>query len=358
MSGPVVGVLGSGQLGRMLALAAAPLGVRVHVFAPSEGPATQVTDRFTCASYDDRDALMRFGRSCDVVTFEFENVPAATAHALAEVTEVRPGPRSFAVCQDRILEKTFLSEEAGVQTAPWRVVHRAADVAAWMRELGTPVVLKTARLGYDGKGQRVVRRPEQAEEAWASLTGGYPDVDVIAEGFVDFAWEGSVVIARSATGEVRAYELVRNAHRDHILHTTTAPAGASEEVAGRAVALAERVVGALDHVGVLGVELFVGADGALAVNELAPRVHNSGHWTQDGAVTCQFEQHIRAVLGWPLGDPGRVGPGWRMRNLLGDEAHDVARWLGSPGAHLHLYGKAEARAGRKMGHVNEPWAPR
>lgn len=356
MTAPVLGVLGSGQLGRMLALAAAPLGVRTHVFAPKGGPATQVTDLATLAPYDDEVALARFAEGCDVVTFEFENVPARTAEVLSGRTLVRPGPRSLAICQDRIAEKTFLRDEAGVATAPWTVVDGADAVEAFSQALGRPVVLKTARLGYDGKGQRIVRPGEDAGAAWADLTGGYPDVAVIAEGFVDFAYEASVVIARSATGETSAYELARNAHRDHILHQTTVPAGASDEVVEAASQLAHRVIEALGHVGVLGVELFVAEDGSLAVNELAPRVHNSGHWTQDGAITCQFEQHVRAVLGWPLGDPSRRGGAWTMTNLLGDEVDQARDWIARPGAKLHLYGKGEARPGRKMGHVNAPGA--
>ncbi len=354
MSAPVVGILGGGQLGRMMALDAAPLGVRCHVYAPAVGPAMHVTDQVTLGAYDDVEALQAFGRACDVVTFEFENVPGHTAEALAEVTTVHPGPRAFAVCRDRIAEKSFLRDEAGVQTAPWAPMTAAGDVAAFLAARGTPVVLKTAQLGYDGKGQRIVRPGDDVDAAWDALTAGFPGVAIIAEGFVDFAWEGSVVIARSATGEVRAYELVRNTHRDHILHTTDVPAGATRGVAEAAEELARQVVDALDYVGVMGVEMFVGADGSLAVNELAPRVHNSGHWTQDGAVTSQFEQHLRAVLGWPLGDPSRRPGAWRMVNLLGDDVDTVPTWIGTAGAHVHLYGKAQARPGRKMGHVNHP----
>lgn len=351
VTAPVLGVLGSGQLGRMLALAAAPLGVRVHVFAPEPGPATQVTDRATIAPYADTAALRAFARACDAVTFEFENVPAEVAEQLAAHTVVRPGPRALAICQDRIAEKTFLGDDAGVPTAPWREVGAVAEAADFLRACGTPIVLKTARFGYDGKGQAIVRDPAELPQAWARLTAR-PDVAILAEGFVSFEYEASVVLARGTDGSIAAYELARNVHRDHVLHTTTVPAGAPDAVVTRAAAVATRIAEALDYVGVLGVELFVSADGTVRVNELAPRVHNSGHWTQDGAVTCQFEQHVRAVLGWPLGDPSRRGGAWRMTNLLGDDVFDVPRWTVTPGAHLHLYGKTEARPGRKMGHVN------
>ncbi|MCB9664619.1 MAG: 5-(carboxyamino)imidazole ribonucleotide synthase [Alphaproteobacteria bacterium] len=347
--GAVIGMLGSGQLGRMTALAAAPLGLEVHVFAPSAGPATQVTSRFTQAAYDDEEALARFADAVDVVTYEFENVPARTAEVLAARVPVRPGPHALATCQHRAREKGFL-RDLGVPTAPWWPVATVDELAAALEALGGQGVLKTAELGYDGKGQVRVATGDDPQAVWTRLVGAVPRRDLVLEGFVHFEREASVVVARGLDGAVAPYDLVENEHRDHILHRTTAPADVSAAVASEAAALATRIIVALDYVGVLGVELFLAGD-ALFVNELAPRPHNSGHWTQDGAVTCQFEQHARAVAGLPLGSPARRGR-TVMTNLLGDDVDAVPALLAEPGAHLHLYGKAEARPGRKMGHVN------
>ncbi|MCB9681664.1 MAG: 5-(carboxyamino)imidazole ribonucleotide synthase [Alphaproteobacteria bacterium] len=348
--GSVIGMLGSGQLGRMTALAAAPLGLRTHVFAPEPGPATLVTDLYTRAAYDDEDALARFAATVDVVTYEFENVPARTAAFLAGRVPVRPGPAALGICQHRVSEKTFL-RDAGIPTTGWRAVSNAAEVAAAADALGRPCVLKTARFGYDGKGQTIVRPGTDAADAWRVIAGDKAELDAIVEAFVDFRLEASVVVARGFRGEVAAYELVENRHRDHILHQTIVPADVSDTVRTEADAIARTVVEALDYVGVLGVEMFVTHDGQVLVNELAPRPHNSGHWTQDGAVTCQFEQHARAVAGLPLGSVARVGDAV-MTNLLGDDVDQVPTWLAEPHAKVHLYGKTEARAGRKMGHVN------
>lgn len=350
--GAVIGMLGTGQLGRMSALAAFPLGYQVHVFGPEHGPATQVTPRVTLAAYDDEHALAAFADAVDVVTYEFENVPAATAAFLAGRVPVRPGPRALAICQHRVHEKRFL-QEVGAPTAAWRAVSSVEELARAAEELGRPLVLKTARFGYDGKGQAILRPGDDPARAWAAI-GGKPGTEAIAEAFVPFAYEASVVVARSISGEVAAYDLVENVHRDHILHRTLAPAPtAAPSTLAAADALARRIVEALDLVGVLGIELFVLPDGSLAVNELAPRPHNSGHWTQDGALTSQFEQHVRAVAGLPLGDPQRHGA-WTMTNLVGDDVLAVPTWLADPRAKVHLYGKEHARPGRKMGHVNRP----
>jgi 5-(carboxyamino)imidazole ribonucleotide synthase len=347
--GAVIGILGTGQLGRMTALAAFPLGYEVHVLGPEPGPATQVTGRATLAAYDDLAALEAFAAAVDVVTYEFENVPAATAEFLATRVPVRPGPRALSVCQHRIREKAFLNG-VGVATTAWRAVGAVDDVAAAGTALGFPFVLKTAELGYDGKGQTLVRADTPPEAAWAAI-GGRPGLEAIAEAFVDFAYEASVVVARGLDGTVAAYDLVQNEHRHHILHRTVVPAPASPATREAASEIARTVVAALDYVGVLGIELFVTRDGRLLANELAPRPHNSAHWTQDGAVTSQFEQHARAVAGLPLGAPERRGDGW-MVNLIGDDVHDLGRFLADPHAKIHLYGKARSRPGRKMGHVN------
>jgi len=347
--GSVIGCLGTGQLGRMLALAAAPLGYRVHAFGPDPiGPTRQVTSLSTCANYDDEAALAKFAAVVDVVTYEFENVPAHTADFLAARVPVRPGPSLLAVAQDRLLEKRFVAR-CGGRTARVRAVYGRDDLALAVRTLGLPAVLKTRRFGYDGKGQVVLRDAEPAtlDAAWSAL-GGVP---CILEGFVPFELEASVVVARGLDGQTRCFPLVRNVHRNHVLWQTHAPAKVSPEVhaAARqtAVAMAERV----GLVGVMAVEFFVLAGGELVVNELAPRTHNSGHWTQDGCATCQFEQQVRAVVGLPLGALDPVRP-TVMTNLLGDEIDDLDGLLADPSCRVHVYGKAHPRPGRKMGHVN------
>lgn len=349
--GAVIGILGGGQLGRMTALAAYRLGFQVHVMAPEEGPATQVTPRRTLAPYTDLDALAAFAAQVDVVTCEFENVPAAAAQWLHDHVPVRPGPRALATCQDRIAEKSFL-RDIGLPTAPWGVAQGPDDVAALAAELGRPCVLKSARMGYDGKGQVKLGPDTDPAAAWAAMAGHAAGVEGVVEGWVDFAWEGSVIVARGLDGQMAAYELVENRHRDHILHDTLAPAPhLTPDLARRARELALHAAQALDVVGLLAVELFIGHDGGLRVNELAARPHNSGHWTMDGAVTCQFEQCVRAVAGLPLGDPALRHP-TRMQNLLGAEVLDLPRWLSDPRARVHLYGKEAVVKGRKMGHVN------
>lgn len=349
-AGSVIGVLGSGQLGRMLALAAAPLGYEVHVFAPSEGPATQVTSRRTIASYDDHLALLAFADAVDVITAEFENVPPHVFDVLGKRVPFRPGERALRTCQERVAEKSLL-QRLGVPTAPWVHVAGPEELPAALAEVGGDGILKTNRLGYDGKGQATLTDPSEAQQAWETAMGHAPGQTAVLEGRVAFDFEISVLVGRSLRGGTVAWPPVRNDHADGILQTTTVPAGLSEELAAEATELAVRITEALEIVGVLAVEMFVGTDGVLRVNELAARPHNSGHWTQDGCVTSQFEQVVRAVCGLPLGPVDVLAP-TVMHNLLGEQVHESARWVAHPGAHVHLYGKAEVRPGRKMGHVN------
>jgi 5-(carboxyamino)imidazole ribonucleotide synthase len=345
-AGAMIGILGGGQLGRMLALAAARLGFRTHIYCPDPAsPAFEVTPHRTVAAYDDAAALAAFAATVDVTTYEFENVPAATAEILARLKPLRPGARALAVSQDRLSEKSFI-EGLGIPVAPHRAIHDAAGIAPAVDAIGTPAILKTTRLGYDGKGQRRIGSLADAEAAFGALRP-HP---LVLEGFVDFALEISVVVARAADGSTAAFDPAANVHRDGILFTSTVPAPVSAETAATAQRHATAIAAALDYVGVLGVEFFVLSDGSLVVNEIAPRVHNSGHWTEAVCVTDQFEQHIRAVAGWPLGDPARLAD-VVMENLVGDEIAAIPAALG-PGIRPHGYGKTESRPGRKMGHLN------
>ncbi len=348
--GGTIGILGSGQLGRMMALDAAKLGYRCHVFSPdSRSPAGDVCAAVTVAAYDDEAALARFAESVDLVTYEFENVPAATAAFLAGRRPVRPGPKVLEICQNRGREKGFL-KDLGIATAPWALVESAAELDLAVARIGLPAVLKTTEMGYDGKGQRLLKTAEDCSRAYAALAGA-EDRELILEGFVDFAYEASVLVARNPAGEQACYPLVENRHRDHILKETHVPAPATPETRKAALDIAAAIAEGLALEGLIGIELFVTEAGDLLVNEMAPRPHNSGHWTMDAAVTPQFEQCIRAVCNLPLGSTAALGPAV-MTNLLGDEAHDWLAILSDPAAKLHLYGKAEARPGRKMGHVN------
>ncbi len=354
--GSVIGILGGGQLGRMAALAAYPLGYRVHVYTPKAGdPATQVTDRSTIAAYDDADALAAFARAVDVVTYEFENVPARTAELLAELlgagVPLRPGANVLAICQDRLREKDFLRDH-GIPTTEYAEVTSQTGLAGALapKSVGKPAVLKTVRGGYDGKGQVMIGPDSDAKAAWAEMAGGADAPIGILEAFVDYTLEASVIVARAADGTVDSYVPVENRHQNHVLAQTIAPAVLAPATARRAREIAHAVARAIDLVGVMGVELFVTRDGELLVNELAPRPHNSGHWTIDACPASQFEQFIRAVAGLPLASFDRHSDAV-MDNLLGD---DAARWLElarDPHARLHLYGKPDARPGRKMGHV-------
>ena len=347
--GATIGVLGAGQLARMLALAAARLGFRTHVFGPSaDEPAFDVCAARTIAPYDDPQALDAFAKSVDVVTYEFENVPAATAEFLEARAPVRPNPRALALTQDRLVEKEFV-QALGIETAPFADVPDGGALARAVAKLGRPSILKTRRLGYDGKGQVLIKGGGDLGALFRALGGAH----CILEGFVNFAKEVSVVAARGVDGEFHAYDISENRHENHILTETRAPADVLPETAARAKEIARRIAEAEDYVGVLAVELFLVREKKgerLIVNEIAPRVHNSGHWTLDGALTSQFEQHVRAVAGWPLGSTARLGR-VTMRNLIGADAERWPEIAAEQGACLHLYGKREIRAGRKMGHV-------
>lgn len=345
--GSTIGIVGGGQLGRMSAVAAAELGYRVHVFTPEEdSPTAQVCDQVTLAAYDDQDAIDAFGKSVDVVTFEFENVPAETVRHLTDLVPVRPSWECLAICQDRVQEKSFCNK-LGIETAPWKEVSNAMELSVAMAEIGTPAILKTTRLGYDGKGQVRISANTDPNQAWDELGGG----PAILEGFVDFALEVSVITARRPGGAMASFDVVENRHKDGILDVTIAPANISDELADKARSIGQKMADAIDLVGLLAVELFVTKDGHLLVNEMAPRPHNSGHWTQDGCKTSQFEQFVRAVTGLPLGTPQRHSD-TVMKNLLGSDANLWEQQLSDPDNKLHLYGKAEPRAGRKMGHIN------
>ncbi|MBR0698005.1 5-(carboxyamino)imidazole ribonucleotide synthase [Bradyrhizobium lablabi] len=349
--GDTIGILGGGQLGRMLAMAAARLGLRCQVFSPDpDSPAFDVVQNATCAEYADVEALELFANDVDVVTYEFENVPAATALVLAARRPVLPAQKILETTQDRLIEKDFVSR-LGIGTAAYADVVSAGSLRAAIAKIGLPAVIKTRRFGYDGKGQAIVRAGDDLDQIWQSLGTR----SAILEAFVPFEREISVIAARSASGEVECFDVTENEHRDHILKTSRAPAAIPDALATQARAIAEKIATALDYVGVLAVEMFVVAgQGAptVLVNEIAPRVHNSGHWTLDGASISQFEQHIRAIAGWPLGKPVRHGE-VTMTNLIGDDILSYQRWLTIPGATVHLYGKGIPRPGRKMGHVTE-----
>ena len=345
--GATIGMLGGGQLGRMTALAAARLGYRTHVFGPDAGgPANQVAAAETLAGFDDLDALARFAAAVDVVTLEWENVPTAAVEYLAARVAVHPGAHVLAVAQDRLKEKSF-ANGLGIGTAPFRAVRGAEELRAAVAEIGAPSILKSTRMGYDGKGQVRIAPGADLDRAWAEM--GAPEG--ILEGFVDFALEVSVIVARRADGAMEAYPAVENRHKSGILDETHVPAAIPPATAAEADRVARRLAEALGVVGLLAVEMFVTRDGGVLVNEVAPRPHNSGHWTQDFAETCQFEQLVRAVCGLPLGSTAVRAP-CMMKNLIGDDVHAWADLLAEPGARLHLYGKGDARPGRKMGHVN------
>ncbi len=344
--GATIGILGGGQLGRMLSIAAARLGFKSHIFEPGTNPpAGQVANQVTTAAYDDADALKAFAESVDVITYEFENIPTQALDLLEAHRPIHPGREALRVSQDRLTEKTFL-QGLGLQTAPFADISDLDSLRAAIDDIGTPAILKTRRFGYDGKGQARLRAPEDAGAALADMAGA----PSILEGFVDFSHEVSVIAARGLDGQVACFDPGENVHRDGILHTTTIPARLSPAQRTDAVLLAANILNALDYVGVMGVELFVTPQG-LIVNEIAPRVHNSGHWTQNGCAVDQFEQHIRAVAGWPLGD-GQRHSDVVMENLIGHDMDRVPELSRERDVALHLYGKAEVKAGRKMGHFN------
>ena len=343
--GSLVGILGGGQLGRMLAMAAARLGYPCRIFEPGAAPAADVAREWVRAGYDDAAALRRFAEGCAVVTYEFENVPVAALDIVEQAAPVRPGRLALATAQDRLTEKTFFAQ-AGLGVAPFAGIAAPADLAGALAQTGLPAILKTRRMGYDGKGQARVADLAEAAAAFDAL-GGVP---TIAEGVVPFTAEISVIAARGRDGAVAAYDPGLNRHAEGILRQTVVPAPIPAALRTDAVLIASRILTALDYVGVVGVELFVTPAGLL-VNEIAPRVHNSGHWTQNGCAVDQFEQHIRAVTGWPLGDGSRHAD-VTMENLIGDDVERVPALARDPACAIHLYGKDAVRPGRKMGHVN------
>lgn len=345
--GSTIGILGGGQLARMLSVAAGRLGLKTHVFDPDpNAPAGQLCQALTTAGYDDAEALAGFARAVDVVTYEFENIPTAALDAIEAIRPIHPNREALRVSQDRLTEKRFLAD-LGLSTAPFAAVDDAQTLEAALETVGTPAILKTRRMGYDGKGQARLTASGDADRALEAIKGA----PAILEGFVTFSMEISVIAARGTDGQVAAFDPGMNEHEGGILRRSTVPApGLPARLRTDAVLLAGRILNALDYVGVLGVELFV-TPGGLIVNEIAPRVHNSGHWTQNGCAVDQFEQHIRAVAGWPLGDGARHSD-VVMENLIGEDVTRVPELAREPACAIHLYGKAETRPGRKMGHVN------
>ncbi|WP_457649187.1 5-(carboxyamino)imidazole ribonucleotide synthase [Profundibacter sp.] len=345
-TGATIGILGGGQLGRMLSVAAARLGFITHIFEPGTNPpAGHVADRVTTAAYDDLAALTAFAKSVDVITYEFENIPTAALDTLEALRPIHPNRRALATSQDRLTEKEFL-QTLGLNTAPFAAVDTADDLQTALASVGTPAILKTRRFGYDGKGQARIMTPADATQAITDMAGA----PALLEGFVDFSHEVSVIAARGQQGDIACFDPGENVHKDGILATTTVPARLTTAQATDAVLLAARILNELDYIGVMGVELFVTPHG-LIVNEIAPRVHNSGHWTQQGCAIDQFEQHIRAIAGWPLGD-GKRHCDVTMENLIGNDMGRLPEIAKEGNAAIHLYGKSETKPGRKMGHVN------
>ena len=347
--GATIGILGGGQLGRMLAMAAARLGLKCAIYCDASGPAFDVAATSIIGGYDDLDAVRQFAKTVDVVTYEFENVPCALAEAAAEIRPVRPGVKALEVAQDRLNEKQFIAQ-LGLPVAPFAAVDDETTLAEAAKKLGLPAILKTRRLGYDGKGQVRLKRTSDLQDACSAIS----NAPAILEGKVEFLLEVSVLLVRGIDGDIRVYDVPQNTHANGILDTSTVPAPISQKARVRAADIATQIAEALDYVGVLAVELFfLGEDATepLIVNEIAPRVHNSGHWTIDACVVNQFENHIRAVAGWPLGDPQRHSDAV-MTNLIGADVNEWKNMAAEPNAGLHLYGKNARRPGRKMGHVN------
>lgn len=350
-AGATIGILGGGQLGRMLSMAAARLGFKCHIYEPgAKPPAGHVAAHVTTAPYEDENNLRAFADAVDVITYEFENIPSAALDLLEGLKPVRPGRKALKVSQDRLVEKGFL-ENLGLKTAPYAAVDDATDLAEALAEIGMPAILKTRRFGYDGKGQARITDAGGAEGALADMAGA----PAVLEGFIEFSHEVSVIAARGMSGEVACFDPGENLHEGGILRTTRVPAQLSGRQRTDAVLLAAQILNKLDYVGVMGVELFVTESG-LVVNEIAPRVHNSGHWTQQGCTIDQFEQHIRAITGWPLGD-GQRHADVEMENLIGDDIDKLPDYAKAGNTAVHLYGKAEIKPGRKMGHVNRILPP-
>lgn len=341
-----IGILGGGQLGRMMAMAAAEMGYHVHIYCPEKNcPASEVAKFCTIGNYDDIEALEQFAKSVDVITYEFENIPAAPVAAIAKHANIFPSPQILAISQHRVLEKTTINT-MGIATAQFTPVSNLEELRNAAKTIGLPAVLKTARMGYDGKGQTILREEDDIKNAWDTIANN----DLILEGFVDFTMEISMIVARDAKGNIECYCPVQNTHKNHILHETIAPAPISTKLVSEAENIARKIASELNLIGLLAIEMFVTSDDKIIVNEIAPRPHNSGHWTMDAAVTSQFEQAIRAVCGLALGNTTRLCDA-RMLNLIGDDINDWQNHTAQKNAKLHLYGKKETKAGRKMGHV-------
>ncbi len=353
LPGSTIGILGGGQLGRMLAVAASRLGMKTHIFCPDhQSPAFDVAKFHTIASYDDKDALKKFAASVDLVTYEFENVPTKAAHIIEELVLLAPGVKALETSQDRLLEKRFL-QELNIAISPYEPVNSHEQLPHAIKTIGTPSVLKTTRFGYDGKGQRIIETAKDANSACKEFAGK----QLVLEAFVEFDSEISVVVARNESGQIKAYDPSTNVHKSHILHTSSVPAHIDEATGEEAISIAIKIAKALQYQGVMAIEFFVcktdenqETPPRLLVNEIAPRVHNSGHWTQNACPTDQFEQHIRAICNWPLGQTRRMA-NVVMRNLIGGEINLIPHGL-LPNDHPHIYGKSQSRPGRKMGHVN------
>ena len=344
--GGTIGILGGGQLGQMLALAGGRLGLKTHIFnTAADCPAASAAAALTVGDFEDLDAVLAFAETCDAVTYEFENVPAQTAKVVATTAPLRPGARALDVSQDRLAEKSFLRAQLGLDVAGFEDISSVFDLRRAVKRLGLPCVLKTRRFGYDGKGQVIIREEAEIDAAWDALA----PAPCILEAFVPFSREVSIIAARGVNGEIAAYPLTENVHENHILRRSTAPAHQDD---GSAAQMASRILEQLNYVGVMGVEFFQMENGSLIVNEIAPRVHNSGHWTQNAGCIDQFEQHMRAVAGWPLGD-ARPRYNVEMTNLIGDDVKAWKTLAQQKDTFLHLYGKSETRAGRKMGHINQ-----
>jgi len=346
-TGATIGILGGGQLGRMLSVAASRLGLKTCIFEPGANcPASHVADHHIQASYDDAAALKEFAARVDVVTYEFENIPTSALDIIESHAPIHPNRRALATSQDRLDEKHFL-ESLGLSVAPFSDITDRASLDTALDTIGAPAILKTRRFGYDGKGQARIKSTDDAAQALQDMA----NAPAVLEGFVNFSHEISIIAARGQNGEVSCFDPGENVHKDGILHTTKVPARLTPSLRSDAVLMAANILNALDYVGVLAVELFV-TEAGLIVNEIAPRVHNSGHWTQNGCVIDQFEQHIRAIAGWPLGD-GKRHADVEMLNLIGDDVNRLSELTESGASAVHLYGKADVKAGRKMGHVNK-----
>ena len=343
--GATIGILGGGQLGRMLSVAASRLGFKTCIFEPQgDCPASHVANYHFKSDYFDTEALTNFANTCDVITFEFENIPTTTLDIIEEITPIHPNRNALATSQDRFTEKNFLTR-IGLQTAPYAAVNTCEDLEKAIDQIGMPAILKTRRMGYDGKGQSRLMSPDDAVQAMKDMAGA----PAVLEGFIDFSIEISVIGTRSSGGAISCFDPGQNVHRNGILHTTTVPAKLNHSQRTDTVLLTANILNALDYVGTMGVEIFVTQSG-LIVNEIAPRVHNSGHWTQEGCAIDQFEQHIRAIAGWPLGDGSRHS-NIIMENLVGDDVNRIMD-IAKTNTAIHLYSKASAKPGRKMGHIN------